>query len=88
MTVERNLAQVLRYDLAQLLGNSGSSTRLIKNQNKQTNVRDKFEFKNSAKRLIFDLARILLNRSLIFMHCLIAEVIHYQSVSSELKLSK
>ena len=38
---------------------------------------------------MFDLTKILLPESLIFMYCLIAElIIHYQRLFTELKLSK
>ena len=50
--------------------------------------RDKLQFVNLMKRLIFDLTKILLPKSLILMYRLIAEVIHYQSLFTKLKLSK
>ena len=44
-----------------------------------TNFRGKLQIVNSTKILILDLTKILLSKSLIFMDCLIAEVIHYHS---------
>ena len=53
-----------------------------------TNFRDKLQFINWTTRVIFDLTKILMPKNLISICCLIAEVIHYQSLSKELKLSK
>ena len=44
-----------------------------------TNFRGKLQFVNSTKIIIFDLTKILLSKSLVFMYCLIAEVMHYHS---------
>ena len=51
----------------------------------------KFPFVNLTKSLIFDLTRIplllLLPRRLILIYCLIAKVMRYQMLSTELKSS-
>ena len=51
-----------------------------------TNSRDKLQFVNSTKRLIYDLTKILLPKHLNFIYCLIALVIYYQSLFLELEL--
>ena len=55
--MEKNLSRRLRYDLVQLRGNSCSSTSLKKSKVSSTNLRDKLQFVNSAKRLVFDLTK-------------------------------
>ena len=42
---------------------------------------------NSTKSLLFDMTTILLPKRLIFIYCLIAKALHYQSPFTELKLS-
>ena len=54
MTVERNVAHFLRYDLVQLRGNSCSPTSLEKSQISSTNFRDKLQPVNSVERLVFN----------------------------------
>ena len=58
VTVEKNLLDRLRYDLVQLRGNSCSSTSLKKSKVIWTNFRDKLQFVNWVKRLVFDLTKI------------------------------
>ena len=70
------------YDQAQALSRDWK-----KNVPYSTNVQDKLPFVNSTKRLIFDLTRILLPKCLVLTYSLIANVIHYQIIFSELKSS-
>ena len=44
-------------------------------------------FVNSMKSLIFDVMTILFPKRLTSIYCLIAKVMHYQSLFTELKLS-
>ena len=44
-------------------------------------------FVNSSKSLIFDLTKILLPKHLVFTYSLIAKVMHYQVLFTELKSS-
>ena len=74
MTVEKNLSPSLRYDLVQLEGNSCSSTSL-KRKVSSTNLRDKLQFVNSVKRLVFDLMEIPFLKRLIGISRLIVEVL-------------
>ena len=50
-----------------------------------TNFRHKFV--NSRKSLIFDLTKILLPKRLVLIYSLIAKVLHYQILFTELKSS-
>ena len=52
-----------------------------------TNFRDKLPFVNFTKSLIFDLTKILLPKRLVPTYRLIAKVMHYQMLFTELKLS-
>ena len=65
MPMEKNLVHNLRYDLVQLRENSCSSTSLKKSQVSSSNFRDKVQFVNSVKRLVFNLTKIP------FLKCLI-----------------
>ena len=49
------------------------------------NFRDKLPFVNSTKRLIFDLTKILLPKRLVLTYGLIAKVMYYQILFTELK---
>ena len=51
------------------------------------NFRDKLSFVNSTKSLIIDLTKILLPKHLVLAYSLIAKVMHYQILFTELKLS-
>ena len=53
----------------------------------QTNFRHKLPFVNSMKSVIFDLTKILLPKCLIIIYCMIAKVMHYQMLFTELKSS-
>ena len=52
-----------------------------------TIFRDKLPFVNSTKSLIFDLTKIPLPKRLILTYCLIAKVMLYQILFTELKSS-
>ena len=52
MIVKKIVSAILRYDLVQLEGNS-----LKKSKVSSTNSRDKLQFVNSVKRLVFDLTK-------------------------------
>ena len=52
-----------------------------------TNYQDKWPFMNSTKSLIFDLTEILLPKRLVLTNSLIAKVMHYQILLTELKSS-
>ena len=54
---------------------------------RQTNFRDKYPFVNSTKSLIFDLTKTQLPKHLILRYCLVAKIIHYQILFTELKSS-
>ena len=54
---------------------------------RQTLNRDKLPFVNSTKSLIFDLTKILLPKRLILTYGLIAKVMYYQILYTELKSS-
>ena len=69
MTVEKNLAHLLRYYLVQLRGNPCSSTSLKKSQVSGTNFRDKLQSVNSVKRLVFDLTKTP------FVKCLVSIIV-------------
>ena len=79
MTAEKNLALILRYDLVQLKGNSCSSTSLKKNKVSLINFRNKLQFVNSVKCLVFDLAKIKFLKCLISIYRLIVEVLNNQN---------
>ena len=49
--------------------------------------RDKLPFVISTKSLIFDLTKILLPKGLTLIYCLIAKVMHYYILFTELKSS-
>ena len=51
-----------------------------------TNFRDKLQFVNSMKRLIFDLTKIPLLKCLICTYCLTAEVVHDHNLLTESNL--
>ena len=86
MTVEKNLAHRLRYDLVQLSGVSCSSTSLKKSKVSWTNFRHKLQCVNSVKRLVFDLTKILLLKCLISIYRLIDEVLNDQNLLTESNL--
>ena len=52
----------------------------------RTNFRDKLPFVDSTKRLIFDLTKIPLPKRLVLTYSLIAKVMHYQILFTELKI--
>ena len=54
MTVEKNIAHLLRYDLVQLRGNSCSYRPLKEKLSKLSNFREKLQFVNSVRRLVFN----------------------------------
>ena len=70
---------------------SGHSFRVTKNL--QTNVllisnfRDKLPFVNLTKSLIFELTKVLLPKRLVLTYSLIAKVMNYQILFTELKSS-
>ena len=51
------------------------------------NFRDKLPFVNSTKSLIFDLTKILLPKHLVLAYSLIAKVMYYPILFTELKSS-
>ena len=84
--MEKNLAHLLRYDLVHSKGNSCSLTSLKKSYVSQTNFRDKLQFVNSVKHLVFDLTKIPFFKCLISKHRLIVEVLDDQDPFTESKL--
>ena len=52
-----------------------------------TNFRDKLLFVNSTKSFIFDLTKILLPKRLVLKYSLMAKVMHYRILFTELKSS-
>ena len=56
-------------------------------ERKMYHARDKVPFVNSTKSLIFDLTKILLPKRLVLTYSLIAKVMHYQILFTELKCS-
>ena len=84
--MEKNLSHCLRYDLVQLRGNSCSSTSLKRSKLSLTNLRDKLQFVNSVKRLVFDLTKIPFLKLLIDISRLIAEVLNDQNLFTESNL--
>ena len=87
VTVEKNISRRLRYDLVQLRGNSCSSTSLKKGKVSSTNLRDKLQVVNSAKRLVFDLTKIPFLKRQISISRLIFEVLNDQNPFTELNLA-
>ena len=77
MAVEKNFSPSLRYDLVQLEGNS--STSLKKSKVCSTNLRNKLQFVNSVKRLVFDLTKIPFFKRLIGISRLIVDVVNNQN---------
>ena len=86
MTLEKNLSHLLRYDLVQLKRNSRSSTIIEKSQVSSSNFRDKLQFVNSMKRLVFDLTKIPFLKCLINIYRLIIEVLNDQNLFTESNL--
>ena len=86
MTVEKNLVHLLRYDLVQLKRNSCSLTSLKKGQVSSTNFRDKLQFVNSVKCLVFDLTKIPFLKCLICTYRLIVDILNNQNLSTESNL--
>ena len=88
MTVEKNLAHLLKYSLVQLRGNSCSSTSLKKSQVSSTNFRDKLQHVNVVKRSVFDLTKRPppFLKSLISIWRLIVEVLNYKNLFTESNL--
>ena len=87
MTVEKNISRRLRYDLVQLRGNSCCSTSLKKSKVSSTHLRDKLQFVNSVKRLLFDLTKIPFLKRLIGISGLILEVLNDQNLFTESNLA-
>ena len=77
----------MKYDLVPLKGNSCSSTSLKKSKVSWTNFRDKLQFVNSVKRLVFDLTKIAFLKRLISISPLITEVLNDQNRFTELNLA-
>ena len=69
-----------------LRGNSCSSTSLKKSCVSSTYFRDKSQFVNSVKRLVFDLTEIPLLKCLISIYGLIVEVLNDQNLFTESNL--
>ena len=86
MTVEKNLSPSLGYDLVQLERNSCSSTSL-KSTVSSTNLRDKLQFANSVKRLVFDLTKIPFFKRLIGISRLTVEVLNDHNLFTESNLA-
>ena len=84
--MEKDLAHLFKYDLVQLRGNSCSSTSLKKSQVRSAKSRDKLQFVNSVKRLVFDLRKIPFLKCLISIYRLIVEVLNVQNLFTELNL--
>ena len=84
--MEKNLAHRLRYDLAQLSGNSCSSTSLKKSKVSQTNFRDKLQSVNSMKCLVFDLTKIPFLKCLLNIYRLTVEVLNDQNLFTKSNL--
>ena len=70
------------YDQAQALSRGWKE-----NATCSTNFRDKLPFVNSMKSLIFDSTKILLPKLLVLTNSLIAKLMHYQIIFTELKSS-
>ena len=87
MTAEKNISQRLRYDLVQLRGDSCSSTSLKKGKVSSTNLRDKLQFVNSVKCLVFALTKIPFLKRLISIPRLIVEVLNDQNLFTESNLA-
>ena len=69
--------------MVQLRGNSCSSKSLTKNKVSSTNLRDKLQFVNSVKSLVFNLTKIPFLKRLICIPRLIAEVLNDQNLFTE-----
>ena len=63
--------------MVQLEENSCSSTSLKRSKVSSTNLRDKVQFANSVKRLVFDLTKIPFLKCLIGITRLKVEVLNY-----------
>ena len=87
MTVEKNLSPYLRYDLVQLEGKSCSSTSLKKGKVSSINLRDKLQFVNSVKRLVFDSTKLPFLKRLIGISRLIVEVFNDHNLFTESNLA-
>ena len=85
--MQKNLVHRWRYDLVQLRGSSCSSTSLKKSKESSTILRDKLQFVNSVKRLVFDLTKIPFLKRLISISRLIVEVLNNQNLFSESNLA-
>ena len=72
--------------MGQLEENSSSST-LKKGKVSSTNPRDKLQFVNSVKRLVFDLTKIPFLKRLIGISHLTVEVVDDQNLSTESNLA-
>ena len=87
MTAEKNLSPSLRYDLVELEGNSCSSTSLKKSKVSSTSLRDKWQFVNSVKRLVFDSTETPFLKRLIGISRLIVKVLNDQNLFTESNLA-
>ena len=67
--------------------NSCSSTSLKKSKASSTSLRDKLQFVNSVKRLVFDLTKIPFLKRLIGISRLTVEVLNDQNLFTELNLA-
>ena len=81
----KNVSLRLRYNLVQLEGNSRASTSLKKSKVSSPNLRDKLQFVNSVKRLVFDSTKIPFLKRLIGISSLIAEVLNDQNLFYRIK---
>ena len=77
----------LRYDFVQLRGNSCSSTSMKKSKVSSTDLRDKLQFVNSVKRLVFHLTKMPFLRHLISTSRLIVQVLNDQNLFTESNLA-
>ena len=71
----------------QFRGNSCFSTSLKKSKVSSTNLRDKLQFVNLVKRLMFDLTELPHLKRLISIHQLIVEVLNNQNLFTESNLA-
>ena len=87
ITEEKNLPQALTCRLAQLVIKLKLFHVVERTINVPwlKNVSYKLPFVNSTKSLIFDLTKILLPKRLVLTYSLIAKVMHYQILFTELK---
>ena len=86
MTVQKNLAHLLKYDLVQLRGSSSSSASLKRSQVSSTNFLDKLQFVNSVKLSVLDLTKIPFLKCLISIYRLIVQVVNDQNLFTESNL--